>query len=472
MHLGLLWVLFEKFGAAFLSVAVFFVYAKFLSTEEMGIAVLILSVTQFLALLLNTFFEDALVQKNSINHRDIDTTFWISNVLSFSVSALTCLGFWIWGQSMPTYPIFLMSLFAVLEIIFTNLGTTYVAQLRRDGKFKTLALRVVLGRVFGSIVGLFCIFAHLGAWSVLAQSVMGMGMQLAILVYAVRKIPGWNIHLPLLKESLHYGSMLALRRLSWDAFVRMTPIAAGITGGPSAAGIVGFSWRIVELLRGSISSGLAGYLLPLLSKGQNDIEKMAKSFINITGITAFFVTPIFLGLYIITPSMMQGIFDDKWLEATPIIQFFTLAALISSYRVAANVSISALGHPGTMLVTDAICSILGIKIMLIFGNNGLWAIGATHILFQICVLPKNFQTISNLIHLSYWKQISPVLLYALPGNLMFILLYTFSFVYAGSPSLSLLIVQMGLGLLLFTIFSVLFHKSDILSWKDNIKKGV
>lgn len=470
MHIGILWVLLEKFGAAFLSVAVFFIYAKFLSTEEMGIAIVILSVTQFLALLINTFFEDALVQKEKITQQDIDTTFWVSNALSVMTTVLTCAGFWAWGKTVPDHPILAMSCFATLEIIFTNLTTTYVAQLRREGKFKVLAFRVILGRIGGSLIGLICILAHLGPWSILAQSVMGMGFQLAILLYAVCKIPGHDIHLHLIKDNFHFGLMLALRRLSWDALVRMTPIAAGIVGGTSMAGIVGFAWRIVELPRSSISSGLSSYLLPLLSRERSNIPKMANSFLSITGMNALFMTPLFLGLYLIAPNLIQGIFDDKWAETASIIQMFSLAALISCYRIPASVSTSAAGQPGKMLITDAVSSVLTIVIMLAFGMQGAWVIGFAHILFNLMVLPKGFSILKNIMNLSVADQIRPVLYYALPGNLMFILLYIGTVLMPHIPPLTMLVMQISCGAVLFCGFATAFYKPELAIWISNLKR--
>ena len=127
-----------------------------------------------------------------------------------------------------------------------------------------------------------CIFSNLGPWSLIAQSVVGITLQLLILLFSVGKFPRFEIHLSLFKETAKFGSMMTLRRLSWDALVRMTPIAANIVGGPSMAGIVGFSWRIVELIRGSISSGLGAYLLPLIARDKNNKPKMANDFLNIT----------------------------------------------------------------------------------------------------------------------------------------------------------------------------------------------
>lgn len=469
MHTGFLWVLIEKFGAAFLSVAVFFVYAKFLSTEEMGIAVVILSITQFLALLLNSFFEDALVQKEKYTESDMNSSFWISMIISVLLMILTCMGFYIWGKSVPHHSILAMAAFGSLEILFTNMTTTYVAKLRREGKFKILAFRVIVGRITGAMIGLSCILSGLGAWSIIAQSVTGMAFQLFTLLYASRRIPSFEIHISLLKETSRFGSMMTIRRLSWDALVRMTPIAANIVGGPSLAGIVGFAWRIVELIRGSISSGLAGYLLPILSKDKNNIPKMAADFINITGVTAFFSTPVFLGLYLVAPTMIKEFFDEKWYNTAPLIQIFSIAALISIYRTPAVVSINAAGFPGKMLVPDIVASTLTITMMLLFGHLGSWVIGLAYLGFMTFLLPKSISIVKNILNLSAFEQIRPILHFSLPGYIMFIVLFLLhtDIDNLGYSPLITLLIYMSLGGFIFAIAALAFNKDHLIKWSKN-----
>ncbi|MCB9964452.1 MAG: oligosaccharide flippase family protein, partial [Rhodospirillales bacterium] len=309
MHLGLLWVLFEKFGASLLAVVAFFVYAKFLGPSDLGVVVIVLSVTQFLAILIGTLFEDVLVQKKELDSSDTDTAFWAGFGLSFLSMLATVGGFYFFSEKVETYNLTALAAFACLEIFLVNAGTIYVAQMRREGRFKLLALRVLIGRVGGSLLGLGAIFIGLGAWSVIIQSVMMAALQTLILILSAKSVPGRQFDAGKLKYFFSFGAFLALKRLSWDALVRITPLAAGATLGTSAAGLVGFAWRIVELFRSSIASGLMSYLVPHLSRMQDDLPRMGREFQSITALIAFFVTPVFLGLFAIAPYMITTIFD-------------------------------------------------------------------------------------------------------------------------------------------------------------------
>lgn len=472
MHNGILWILLEKFGASFLSVAVFFIYAKLLNPADMGVAVVILSVTQFLALLINAYFEDALVQKKDLTQRDIDTVFWVNIGVSLLAMILTCVGFWFWDSATTTHPVLGMAGFASIEILLTNLATTYVVQMRRKGQFKTLALRVVMGRIGGAVLGLACILSGAGAWSILVQSVTGVMFQLLILLASAKSIPKRDVHLSTLKDIHHFGTMLTLRRLSWDALVRMTPIVAGLIGGTAMAGMVGFAWRIVELPRSAVSSGLSGYLLPLLSKVQHDRNHLAKHFITITGITTFFVTPLFLGLIVVSPNLINGIFDEKWAQTAPLIQIFGFAALISCLRVPATVMMSAAGQPGKMLMTDSVFSALAILMMVTLGGLGPLIIALAHILYNLFILPKSFSIIHNLCNLTFAQQMKPILDYALAGCIMYITVVLFDRFFKLDSPLLQLCLEIITGVCIYAACSFVFHKRDILHWKSFIGRKI
>lgn len=474
MHFGLIWVLIEKLGASLLSVIVFFIYAKFLSTAEMGTAVMILSVTQFLAGLINTFFEDALVQKEKLHEGDIDTTFWAGIGLSLVTMAMTSLVFWAWlGDHPDSAHLLPLAIFATSEIILTSLMTTYVADLRRKGQFKLLAFRVLLGRIGGSFLGLLCIFGHFGAWGIIVQSVAGIALQYLILLATTRTCPGFNIHPAVLKQNFTFGSLIAMQRLLWDLLVRMTPLSAGIVGGASMAGIVGFAWRIVELPRNSISSGLYSYLLPFLSRFQNRIPELAIQYTHITALISFFLTPMFLGLYVIAPHMIDAIFGQKWIETVPVIQIFCIAALLNSYRIPANLCLNATGHPGKTLVLDTVTITLTIAMMFAFGAWGAWVAGLAHIFRFVVTLPKGLSLIDWKLGVSARSQIMTVIKYASPGLGMFAVLQGGTSALAPQGfenSAVIMICQMGMGVMIFAALAFGFFKTDIAQWRSGFSR--
>lgn len=468
MHLNFLWVFVEKLGVSLLAIVVFLTYAKLLPPQEFGIAVLILSVTQFLAILISTLFEDTMVQKQHAEEVDYDTVFWASAGIAVFFMILSSIGFYYWSTSHEDSRIFYLGVFATLEILATNLIVTYVAQLRREGNFKLLAIRVLTGKVIGSMLGLICVLNHLGAFSIIMQSVSGMCVQALVLFTAVKRIPKFHFNVQYLRDNITFGSLIALRRLSWDALVRLTPLIAGSIGGTALAGIIGFAWRIVELIRSSIAHAVYSYVLPILSRQQRNIEEMAGTYVTVSQLIAFSVTPVFLGIFAVAPSMVAGLFDPKWHSAILPIQLFSLAALLNLYRIATPLCFTALKRPGQLLMVEMVATIITIIAMTQVGVYGAWMFGLLHVARMLAILPLGSRLMKNIMGISIYRQWQPIIKYLLPGLVMFLTLEAIEFIYPLESSLMHMIMQMVVGVAIFGAITYFFFLADIKQWKRRI----
>ncbi len=466
MHFNLIWVFFEKFGSALISMGAFFVYAYALNPMEFGTAIVVLSAAQFLAIMISIFYEDPLVQMKDIDDSCIDTAFWGSILTSLIAMAFMYTGFYISGYHTYDPQILALVGFASLEILLTNIGTIYVAQLRRDGHFKILAFRVLCGRIGGSIFGILAAVNGFGPWAILIQSITSAALQTIILVYSVRALPGFHIRFSYLRYFCSFGSALALKRLSWDLLVRASPMIATITLSTSAAGHVAFAWRIVELFRSSIVSGLISYLLPHFSRMQDSKERMAKEFVSVTALVAFAMTPIFLGLLVTAPMIVTTIFEEKWNAAIPIIQLFCVSALLGGYRSVVPITLTASGHPSAMIITYLLTTFAALSCMFCAPFFGMHVFAIAFILYTLTLLIFSLSIIQNIIGLNTSEQLFPIVKYCIPGVLMactLVIIQVFLPLHFIGQNL---FVQIALGVALFSMISVVFYKDDLCTWKD------
>lgn len=469
MHKNLLWVFFEKFGASFLSIVVFFVYAYLLSPYDMGVAITILSVTQFIAIGISTIFEDAIVQAKQVNDRDINTAFSSAISISGLLILLVVFVFSVIPFAQESYNMSMLVAFASFEILLTSFSVTYVALLRKEGKFKTLAFRVVVGRVGGALCGLIAILNGLGAWAIVAQSVLGMLFQTIILVYSVRSVPSFSFHLSSFKRFMRFGVPLTLKRITWDVLVRSSPIIAGLTLGTSAAGHVGFAWRVVDLFRSAIFSGLMSYLLPHYSRLSQDKSKLSSEFLSTTALIAFFVSPIFMGLLITAPVIVTTIFESKWYPAIPLIQLYSIFAIVSCWRAPEHIALTSCGNTKVLLREKTVTSVVLIFALYHLGQYGLWIFGCLYLANFLVLFPIGSKAIRESLGIKVWHQILPCIRYAAPSFAMVASLFTIQY-YAPQDSLmNTLVAQISLGIFVFSSLAFVFYRKELRSWKKGIK---
>ncbi|MGH1375137.1 MAG: oligosaccharide flippase family protein [Alphaproteobacteria bacterium] len=465
MHFNLVWVFSEKFGCALISIGAFFIYAYALTPAEFGTAVVILSAAQFLAILISIFFEDTLVQLKDINDRYIDTAFWGSILASVIAMVFMITGFHLVDYHADDKDTLALVMFASTEILLTNIGVIYVAKLRRDGRFRLLAFRVLCGRIGGSICGIIAALSAFGPWSILVQSVTGTALQTFILVFSVRTFPTTQIYMPYLKYFCVFGSSLALKRLSWDLLVRMSPMIAGLTLGTTAAGHVAFAWRMVELFRNSIITGVTSYLLPHFSRMQDSRDNMAKEFISVTSLLSFTMTPLFLGILVTAPLIVTTIFEPKWNDTIPLIQLFCISALLGGYRATVPITITASGQPQRMLTLNLLTTLAALLIMLFAGSYGIWVFGAAFIVYIFFLLIGSVPIIKDLIGLSADQQLLPIAKYCIPGLSMACILMVLQETLPNDSIGNNLLVQVILGVILYFITSITFYRKDLHAWR-------
>ncbi|CCN37496.1 putative Polysaccharide biosynthesis protein [Vibrio nigripulchritudo SO65] len=402
----LLWIAFEKFGMTIVSIATFFIYAKLLTPLVFGMAVLALSIGQGVAVIFGNLFEDALVQHKDPQSTHFDTAFWggisISAVLSFSILGIC------WFLAIDP-ALFNLIAFSLLHIVLVSVTSLYVAKLRRIGRFDTLAKRSMLSRLVGAGAGIGLVLYGFGSVAVVAQSVIIEIVGLAYLLFVTNHRIGLSFQRKAFFELSSVGWMLCVRRLSWDASIRGIPILLGMTAGTAAVGLFGFAWRIVEMPRSAIASGLLSYALPVFSRRQKQKEELCQLFQLSTKFTAMIVTPLFVGLALVAPTLVPWLFGDKWLDAILPTQIFALVAVISLARIYVPVSFTAVAKPSTALISDLVGTIAALTVTAMFGAAyGAMAAALGMLLRVFVTMPFSMKGYSKIFGLNGFNQIKPV----------------------------------------------------------------
>ncbi len=350
----LLWIIFEKFGISLISLLTFIVYAKVLGPYDLGIAVLALSVGQGLALIFGSLFEDALVQQAKLGAAQLNSAFCSSLSISLSLCLVSVFILHYLQLELLLKQLILVSL---IQLPVVSLSTIYVAQLRRTGAFKQLAHRTLFGRLAGAAVGLYLVTHGAGAWAVMIQAVTAESLGLIILLFASHYRPKLYLHLPTVFDLLRIGGPLALRRLSWDVTVRGLPLVIGISASASAVGTFALAWRLVEMPRSAIASGIVSFALPVFSRNQHQPATLQALFCYATRFTTFLVLPLFFGLSAVAPILIPLLFGEQWKEAIWLTQMLSLVAAYSITRLYAPTLLTAMARPNLTLTSDIFASL-------------------------------------------------------------------------------------------------------------------
>lgn len=349
-----LWSLLENGGLAAISLATLVVYTQLLSAAEFGLFAVVLSLIEILQLLVTMFFHDALVQRKDVTERHFDTAFSVGLGASLLLMLASCLlapGFAAAVGAAGSAPVVCaMS----LCLPFAAFSATIVARQRRTMAFRTLALRSLLGRLAGALIGVALIVAGAGVWGLIAQQVLMQAVGSAFLWATCRERPRLRFGLNELRELSGFGAYAMGSLLLTFGIKRVFTVAAGVFLGVEAAGYLNLSFRTIDVFWAIAATAATQVALPMLSSLQSDRERLKRAFQRATGVVCLVLYSSFIGVGVIAPELVELMFGAKWLPSAPYVTALSCLVLIQAPRVLVAPLLTALGRPRELALSKAV----------------------------------------------------------------------------------------------------------------------
>lgn len=316
-----------------------------LSPEIFGIYITVLSIIALLNYFSDIGLAASLVQKKEISDEDVSTTFTVQQLM---ILMIITIGFFATNfiQEFYKLPIEGVFLYWALLISFflSSLKTIPSIFLERKVQFqKIVFVTIVENTVFYISV---IIFGLLGfslqsfTIAVILRSVIGV-----ILIYSISFwSPKIGISTKNLKQLLSFG--LPFQANSFLALFKddLITLYLGKILGFEALGYIGWAKKWAEAPIRIIMDNISRVLFPVLSRIQNDKEKVTRLIEKILHYQTLLLAPIMIGMAL-TMNMFVVIIPkyEKWLPALPLFYLFSFAAFLSSYSSPFTNLFNALG---------------------------------------------------------------------------------------------------------------------------------
>jgi O-antigen/teichoic acid export membrane protein len=399
---SLIWIMLEKFGGTFISSISFFVYAAILTPIELGVATIALVISMGIAQVLSTFFQDPIVCQKKLSVIFLSTMFWGALVITILVYMVLIVFVFLLSDDTGFLLLIIIS-GAMIPIL--SICAIYVAILRRKGKFKFLAKRMLLGKFLGAALGISTAFYGFGSTSLIIQAVTIELFALILLVLSQKVRIHAIFEFKYLKETFSLGGPIAIRKLSFEGFVKGIPLCLAAFLGPAAVGIYAFAWRVVDMPKSALVSGANSFVLPVFMKHTHDVNSLKDKYLQVNYISFLFFCPIFVGLIILAEPLLGYFFDNKWNDAILPIQGLALVSLLSFMRMYIPVLFTSLLIPSTTLKTEVTSTILGLAVCIILlPYFGVMAPVIALLVKLIINLPVTLLEVSNKINLAIREQ--------------------------------------------------------------------
>jgi PST family polysaccharide transporter len=404
-----MWMFAGNWTEQILNLIIFVIIARLLGAESFGLAMMAIVVAVFAEFLVRDSISDALISLEQLDRGHIDAVFWFLNIFAvFIVLAVVSLADTVSViYDEPRVADLLRSLSPT--VLLVALSGVPVAMLRRQLKFRLLAMRATAGMILGGAVGITMATMEYGAWSLVGQRLVQVSVNSIIVWIAQPWRPALLPSLRHFQEIRDFGSkMIGVRAAEFFSFQAPSLVIAGFLG-PTQFGYYTLALRVVEMLSVFLIVPIRFVAQPVFAMLRSDEAGARELLRDTTLLTALITFPTFAGLAAVAPSVILQVFGPGWEPTIPVLRILCFAGFYLSLARLHQAFLLGRGRAGWSFAVQAAEALLGVVAVLAAGYHGLVAIAAAVTVRYYLIWPMNFIMINRLIGIDFVQYARPLL---------------------------------------------------------------
>jgi PST family polysaccharide transporter len=237
------------------------------------------------------------------------------------------------------------------------LGIVPDGLLRRDLRFKAVAIAAMAGAVAYGTYGVAFALLGVGVWAIVAASLAEAVFRTGVLLMLRPHEIGWRCNRSVAREIIVFSGGMTLRRLGHQAAESVDNIVIGRMLGAEALGIYGRAYQIVSVAPATVGRAMGHVMMPVMAKVQDSPFWLARAYQRSTGVIALVGLPGAVALALLAPDIVAVALGGQW-----------LAAVVPLQILAAGVFLRLM-----LQLAEALGTAAG-SVYAVAGRAGLWAL--------------------------------------------------------------------------------------------------
>lgn len=355
-----------------------------------------------------------------------------------------------------------------LGVVINSLCVVQSAQFSIRLDFKTPAKLGVATNLFSGVIGIALAYCGWGVWALVFQQIVG-GLLYAILIWIMA---GWRPTLEFSKDSFHYlwnyGSKILASSLIQQVYDNLYPLVIGKFFSARQLGLYSRAQGFASLPSTELSSVLGSVTFPVLSKINNDRERLIEIYRKMMRTTAFIVFPMMLGLCATASPLIKILLNEQWYECIFLCQLLCCALIWQPLSFIHISVLKVVGRTDVVLKLEMLKRSMGL--LSIFGAIPFGVVGMCigFNIFYIYCFSLNTYFTSKVLNVPIRKQIFDILPILTNALFMGIVVYTLTLLQINQYIKFVLCVSVGV--LMYYTTSQLWFKAILQDAISMIKR--
>ena len=465
------WKFAERISAQVISMVISIVLARLLGPADYGVVAIVMIFITFANVFVSDGFGKALIQKKDSNALDFYSVLYFN--FAFAVVLYLILFFTapliadFYGSG---YEI-LVSIIRVLalRLPLTAINSVQQAYVAKKMIFRKFFIATIFGTILSGIVGICMAYRGFGAWSLVAQYLIGTLVSTVTLGVVLQKKPQLIFSLDVIKKMLPFGMRVLGVGLLITGYQEIRALIVGKVYSSSDLAYYDKGRQFPNLIVNNINTSIGAVLFPKMSNEQNDIFKIKATMRNSIRFSAYILSPTMLGLAAVAPPFIRLILTDKWLPAVSLLQMFCIVYLFYPIHTTNMQAINSIGRADITMKLEIIKKIIELALLVCAMQISVKAIVVAEVITAMLFVFINAYPTSKFVEYSIKEQLFDILPNVCMAMLMATAVYMLNYLPIGD--FIKLVIQVAVGASLYLLMSIITRNKEfkfILSILSNV----
>ena len=320
---GLFWSYGERIMAQLVSLVVSVVLARLLDPENYGVISIVMIFITFCDAIVSGGFGNAIVQKKDADELDVNTmlccsvatSFFLYVIIFFAAPAIA--DFYDMDIIRPILRVL------GLRLLISGVNSIQRAWIQKRMLFRRFFVSTSFGTVISAVVGISMAYRGMGAWSLVAQYLTNSFIDTMVLLITNDWKPRLQFSWRRAKSMLSYGWKVLLTTVVYTIEGDLRSLIIGKQFGSADLAYYDQGKKFPNLLVTNINTSISNVIFPVLSKSQDDLNRMRTICRRSIRTSTYLLAPLLIGLIAVANEFVQVILSEKWLPCVPYLSFFS-----------------------------------------------------------------------------------------------------------------------------------------------------
>ncbi|ACZ32105.1 polysaccharide biosynthesis protein [Xylanimonas cellulosilytica DSM 15894] len=383
------------------------ILARVLSPADFGVVAVAMSVLTLVHLLADMGFATYLVQAQDPSRRTLSTAFWYSVAAGTALTVGLVLLAPLLAQLLDTPEVIPVLRALAASALLVTLGSVPMALLRRELRFRALAIQAVAAGLIGQIVATVLALTGFGVWALVAQALVYQLLVTVMAWVASRWTVTWQFSRAEFVVMLRFG----LKVLGTDVFAvaRVTIENAIVVAalGVSGLGYLSIAQRLVSIAHDLTTTPVATVSLAVFAKIRDTTERSLSGYVRAQNMAHALVAPVMLLIALGAPFLLPLLFGSQWGVSIVPAQILALAGVLTLSGLDRGLFLGR-GRPGTWFVYVLIVDSVTIGVTALTVPHGLVAYAYGFLAVAAVATAARWVLVGRQLDASWWTISGPL----------------------------------------------------------------